>query len=190
MNLCYRCGKTFSSKQSLLYHLSKKRIKCTQLKCNVCRLLFTSNTAFETHKVTCNQPNDQDTNVTCNQPNDQDTKVTCKPCKKTLPVSIFYTLCPDTVFIKADKKTRQWVYVSETFDKLFYPTKTEQVINKVGTDFISRRYEYESISAIIQHSIDVLQYILHLRFPNNPVEYRVTISNKFHQDEVYLALRI
>ena len=46
---CHRCGNLFQTNQTLLYHLTKKKIRCDIYRC--CGTIFTNKTRFEIHKT-------------------------------------------------------------------------------------------------------------------------------------------
>jgi len=53
MSKCPRCGKIFASEQCLEYHLSKRKVKCSSVKCDTCNQMFNTIIKLNIHKVHC-----------------------------------------------------------------------------------------------------------------------------------------
>ena len=47
--MCFKCGRSFASEQSLMYHLSKRKTKCDTYKCVNCSLFFNTKLKLEFH---------------------------------------------------------------------------------------------------------------------------------------------
>ena len=109
--------------------------------------------------------------------------------KEQESLQLLLELCPDIIFVKADRNTRLWTYVSPSFEKLFYPTKIYEVMKKPGTYFISREEEVDEIVSDIEHKENKNNRKVHFKFPGNTTEYHVSYSSVFKDDEVFLYFR-
>lgn len=99
--------------------------------------------------------------------------------------------CLDVVFIRSNKHSLCWDYVSPSFEILFYPTQIIDVLNVDITSFFSRSNEkIHTVHKFVNHTHDTGQ--IHLKFHNNQIEYHVSYSS-IHVDgtnEIFLYFRL
>jgi PAS domain S-box-containing protein len=91
--------------------------------------------------------------------------------------------CDDTVFIEADYNDL-WRYISPNFEKVFFPTKIDEVIEKQSIIYVSRFEDEEKLLYNFENKINTIMR-LHFRFPGNVNEYHM-ICTSYHKDDSIL----
>ena len=109
--------------------------------------------------------------------------------KEQESLQLLLELCPDVIFVKANRKTRLWTYVSPSFEQIFHPTKIDEVMKKPATYFISREEEIDEIENEIKNFENKNKGKIHFKFPGNTTEYHVSYSSVFNDEEVFLYFR-
>ena len=171
MPKCYRCGKEFTSNQSLHYHLVKKKTKCNELKCKNCGKIFNNITDLEIHENNCKNENNY---------------LKCKETNKEFGLMSLQVVFS---FVVGDLKTLMWKYISPSFETQFDSVKLNDLYNHNATTFINNPEEKLRIFDEIINKHTVHNQIVHFKFPNNDHIYKTEYSSLFIDDDVILVFK-
>ena len=167
MPICPRCGKDFSTNQSLTYHLSRK-IKCNSYRCSECNKSFNTNHEKVIHETEC--------------------KMTKTLVSEHILYKNMLDNCPFLTFIIGDPITTKWKYISKSFEKMFYPTKINDVIDTPGINFITP-IQTTKVHTAIQKRSDLFLESFTFNFPGNSKQYKINVTSTFVNDNAYIYLQ-